>query len=302
MAINNAEVLENYVKIFTNYLKIERNLSKNTLDSYKADLIQYIDFIKKNDLDLMNIQHNDIINYLWGKKQQNLTTKTIARFGVSIKSFHRFLILEDYTKNDPTINLSTPKISFELPEYLTILEIELLLSKPNTKNLNGLRDKAMLELLYSTGMRISELLDLEKNNIDLNENFIKCMGKGSKERIIPINDISKNLILEYLEQKNNIDSAFVEQKYLFISNWNRKFSRTGFWKILKKYALMSGINKNITPHTLRHSFATHLLENDADLKIVQELLGHSNISTTQLYTHLNKTKLQKQHKKYHPRG
>lgn len=298
---NLSQDLKIFIQEFINYLKVERNLSKNTLEAYYADLIKYSNFINKTNLDIFKITHNDIIDYLWQKKELNLSVKSIARFEVSIKAFHRFLILEDYTKNDPTINLSAPKISFDLPEYLTVDEIEKLLSKPEIKTFQGLRDKAMLELLYSTGMRISELLDMQKHNLNLNENFIKCLGKGKKERLIPITDIAKNLLIEYISQAN-CNPKYLDQPFLFLSNWNKKFSRTGFWKILKKYALLSGINKNITPHTLRHSFATHLLENDADLKIVQELLGHSNISTTQIYTHLDKSRIQKQHKKYHPRG
>jgi integrase/recombinase XerD len=293
--------MERYILEFIEYLRVERKLSDNTLSAYRADLASYKSFLEEKKLNLMTISHQDIIDYLWTKKQLGISAKSLARFSISIKLFHRFLILESYTTNDPTLNLSSPKISFNLPEYLTNEEIEILLAQPNMDTFVGLRDKTMLEILYSSGLRISELLEIKKNDIALKEGFLKCKGKGKKERMIPIGETAISLIKNFLDMATE-NPVYENQDYLFLSNWNKKFSRVGFWKVLKKYALKSGIHKNITPHTLRHSFATHLLQNDANLMTVQKMLGHSNISTTQIYTHVDKIQIKNQHKKYHPRG
>ncbi len=293
---------DKFINEFLEYLKIERNLSTNTIKSYKLDLKKYNEFLTKNNISIFKVSHDEIVDYLWQRKEEkSLSSKTIARFIVSIKTFHRFLILEDYASFDPTINLFTPKLYFNLPEYLTIDEVEKLINVPDPKNFLGLRNKTILEMLYSTGMRISELISLERNNIDIEENFIKCKGKGNKERLIPITTVLKNLIVNYVE-KASINPKYLVQPFLFISNWNKKFTRTGVWKIIKACQKESGIKKNITPHILRHSFATHLLERNIDLSVLQRLLGHSNITTTQIYTHLDKTRIRESYKKYHPRG
>lgn len=295
---SNDKLIQNFLA----YLKIERNLSDNTIESYKLDLEKYNNFLIKNNISLINITHEKIVDFLWQRKEKySLSSKTIARFIVSIKTFHRFLILENYTSIDPTINLFTPKLYFNLPEYLTVEEVDKLINVPKTNTFLGLRNKTMLEMLYSTGMRISEMITLERNNIDIEENFIKCKGKGNKERLIPITKALKELIIDYI-QKASINPKYLVQPFLFISNWNRKFTRTGVWKIIKICQQESGINKNITPHMLRHSFATHLLERNIDISVLQRLLGHSNISTTQIYTHIDKTRIKEVYKKYHPRG
>jgi integrase/recombinase XerD len=241
----------NYLQNFLDYLIVERNLSPNTISAYRRDLLKYFEYLAEKNLDLLKIQHNDINEYLWQRKQDGVQIKSLARFGSSIKMFHQFLVAEEYTKNDPTINLASPKIPQNLPEYLTIDEVELFLNQPN-----NLRDKAMLELLYATGLRISELINLKKEDVSLRGGYVKCFGKGSKERLIPVGELAIKLIREYLRKAD-------DSEYLFLSSWKKPFSRTGFWKIVKKYALKSGIHKNIKPHTLRHSFATHLITNDA---------------------------------------
>ena len=293
--------MEKFLNEFLNYLKVERHLAENTLASYRNDLLVYLTFLREKNVELFHVSHQDIINYLWRRKEQNISSKSIARFATSIKIFHRFLISENYTENDPTTNLSSPKLAFTLPEYLTHEEIEKLIAQLNPETRVGLRDKTMIELLYSTGMRISEILDLKKNDVNLKDGFLKCKGKGQKERLIPMGELAVDLLTKYLESVNE-DELYDSQNFLFLSNWNKRFSRVGFWKIVKKYAFKSGINKNITPHTLRHSFATHLVGNNADLRTVQEMLGHSNISTTQIYTHIDKTHIKNKHKAYHPRG
>lgn len=291
----------NYVDSFIDYLKVERSLSLNTTSAYRRDLKKYLEYLEKNNIDLFKVSHKNIMDYLWQKKQESKASRSIARFLVSIKTFHRFLITEGNTENDPTINLSSPRLGVQLPKFLTLKEVELLLAQPDETTIHGLRDKTMLELLYSTGMRISEIINLKKDDISLDVGYLKCLGKGSKERIIPIGAVAINILKKYFSVYDS-NPKYVAQNFLFISNWNKKFSRTGFWKIVKKHALSSGINKNITPHILRHSFASHLVTNDADLRIVQEMLGHASISTTQIYTHLTKEHLKDKYKKYHPRG
>ncbi|MFC1484986.1 site-specific tyrosine recombinase XerD [bacterium] len=290
-----------YLNYFLDYLKVERALSDNTISSYESDLDKYFSFLHEKQVDLFHVSHQNIMDYLWHRKQEGMSPKSLARFLVSTKVFHRFLIMEGYTENDPTVNLSSPKIGLTLPEYLTFEEVEKFLSQPDTSNFFGLRDKVMLEILYSTGMRISELLSLKKVDLNVLDGYLKCTGKGDKQRVIPIGEVAIDLILRYQEQVRE-NQIYNDQEYMFLSTWNRRFSRTGFWKIVKKYALKLGITKNITPHILRHSFATHLVANNADLRAVQEMLGHSNISTTQIYTHLTKEHIKDKHKKYHPRG
>ncbi|MCP4481753.1 MAG: site-specific tyrosine recombinase XerD [bacterium] len=287
--------MQNYLQNFLDYLTAERNLSPHTISAYKRDLLRYFLYLEDKGIELLKVSHKEINEYLWQRKAAGLTVKSLARFSSSIKMFHQFLIAEEYTKNDPTINLASPKISETLPEYLTLEEVELFLSQPNEREPQGLRDKAMLELMYATGMRVSELINIKKADLSLKDGYLKCKGKGNKERLIPVTDIAIKLIKAYLRKEQG-------SEYLFISNRKSPFSRVGFWKIVKKYALKSAINKNIKPHTLRHSFATHLIANDANLRNVQEMLGHSSVATTQIYTHIERQYLKDKHKKFHPRS
>ncbi|MFH1714674.1 MAG: site-specific tyrosine recombinase XerD [Elusimicrobiota bacterium] len=290
-----------YQKNFLNYLKVERALSQNTISAYTRDLNAYFIFLENKNIQIFDVTHHNIMDYLWIKKDDGNKPASLARFLATIKMYHRFIIMEGYTENDPTVNISSPKLGFRLPEYMTVDEVDKFIGQPDLTKKNGLRDKGMLELLYSTGMRISELINLKKNNINLKEGYVICTGKGNKERIIPIGAVAVKLITHYYKEFK-LNPQYDSQEYIFISNRNKKFSRTGFWKIVKKYAALAGINKNIKPHMLRHSFASHLVANNADLRAVQEMLGHASISTTQIYTHLTKEHLKDKHKKYHPRG
>jgi integrase/recombinase XerD len=292
---------------FINYLTVERGLSPNTTEAYNRDLVAYLGFLTENteNTDPLTVSHQTIMQYLMARKKSGISARSLARFLVAIKMFHRFLITEGLTENDPTLNLVSPKIGMKLPNYLSLEEVDTLLMQPDTSTLRGLRDKAMLELLYATGMRISELISLKKDDLHIAEGYVRCFGKGSKERIIPIGGTAINLLTRYLELF--VQPHFVAQACLFTSTMTTKtalkpFSRSGFWRMIKKYARQSRITKNISPHVLRHSFASHLLANNADLRIVQELLGHANISTTQIYTHLTKTLLKTKHKQFHPRN
>lgn len=244
-----------------------------------------------------------ITDFIMNLKDNGLSANSISRNLAAIKSFHRFLVIERYIKDDVTSVMDSPKLWKKLPEVLNLEEVERLLSKPNLRDWLGIRDKAALELMYATGMRVSELVDLKLDNVNLDVGFIKCKGKGQKERIIPVGRKAITAIERYL---NKIRPKLVKKKenvqHLFLTRLGRKMSRQTFWKIIKKYLKRAKIKKEVSPHTLRHSFATHLLERGADLRVVQELLGHANISTTQIYTHINKERLKSIHKKYHPRG
>ncbi|MEA3369027.1 MAG: site-specific tyrosine recombinase XerD [Candidatus Ratteibacteria bacterium] len=292
---------------FLQFLKVERNLAKNTINAYGSDLEKFRKYLaarKKEKVSLINL--TDIQNYSRTLKAGNIAASSIARNLISIKMFFRFLLREEIIKKDPSQDLEPPINWPKLPECLTILETENLLNQPVFRNKTGFRDRAILELLYATGMRVSELINLKVSDLNLKVGYVRCLGKGEKERIVPIGRPAREVIEKYLEK---IRPAFVKSRkgyrepiFLFINRVGRSFSRQAIWKIIKKYAQKARLRKNITPHTLRHSFATHLLQGGADLRSVQEMLGHVNIATTQIYTHVNRERLKEVHKKYHPRG
>ncbi len=297
--------VKDYLKDFLHYLIVEKGLAENTIQSYRRDISAYLIFIEKK-LQITDINHVTrvhIMQFLSCLKDEGKSARTIARHIASIRSFHHFLILDKIVDHDPTVHIETPHPELKLPKVLNTDEVDTLLNTPDLTTTLGLRDKAMLELMYATGMRVSELVNLNINDVHLSLGFVRCLGKGNKERIIPIGKMATEALKEYLEkarpklinQKNKTDS-------LFMNHHGQRLSRQGFWKILKQMAVKAGIEKELTPHTLRHSFATHLLENGADLRSVQELLGHSDISTTQIYTHVTKTRLKDVYNQFHPRA
>jgi len=288
------------LKEFINYISLEKGLSKNTQDSYARDLKFYLGYLKRRGLDPLSSEHAMITDYLWSRKEKGVKPSSLFRYLESIKLFHRFLYAEGYTKKDPTLGLTSPRLIRKLPTVLTMAEVEKLLGQPNLNKPSGIRDKAMLELLYACGLRVSELTNLNLENVNLDFGYIRCFGKGGKERIVPLGHYASESLGEYLEMVRMKKKA--KDNALFLNKLGNRFSRIGFWKIIKKYARKTGINKPITPHTLRHSFATHLLERGADLRAIQEMLGHTDISTTQIYTHLEREHLKELHRKYHPRG
>lgn len=295
--------MKDYAEEFLNYLVVERGLSENTISAYRRDLYKYIDFItgQKKRTHLSEISHNEIQDYMMFQKEKGLSGNSISRSLVAIKVFHRFLLREKYIKEDVTSVLDSPKLWKHLPEALSLSEVEEILRRPNIRNRIGLRDRAALELMYATGLRVSELVNLNIENVNLDIGFVRCIGKGGKERIVPMGRQSQQALTRYLERSRAklLKSQSIDT--LFLSRLGKGISRQGFWKMLKKYARLAGIKKEITPHTLRHSFATHLLERGADLRVVQEMLGHADISTTQIYTHINKERLKSIHHKFHPR-
>jgi len=295
--------MKDFIEEFLNYLVVERGLSDNTISAYRSDLYKYADFLesKKKRLHINEVERNDIRDYMIFQKEHSLASNSISRSLVAIKVLHRFLLREKYIKEDITSVLDSPKLWKHLPETLSLPEIEEIIKKPNVRNWLGLRDKAVLELMYATGLRVSEIVNLSIDNVNLEVGFLRCTGKGNKERIVPVGRQAQNAIEKYLLKSRIRLKKPESPNTLFLSRLGKKISRQSFWKMIKKYAMLAGIKKDITPHTLRHSFATHLLERGADLRVVQEMLGHADISTTQIYTHINKERLKSIHHKFHPR-
>ncbi|MFA5177240.1 MAG: site-specific tyrosine recombinase XerD [Candidatus Omnitrophota bacterium] len=294
--------MKELIDTFLNYLSVERGLSNNTIISYREDLNTYLDFIEKSDIDVLSkISKNNITNFMFAQKEKGIGANSIARRLAAIRMFHRFLTRERILKSDPSTLIESPKLWKRVPETLSLNEVEALIAQPNVRDIQGIRDKAILETLYATGMRVSEAVNLKKDNVNLDIGFLRCIGKGSKERVIPLGKKAIASIQRYLEVSRPKFLKDKESEFLFVSRFGKKISRQSFWKIIKKHAQAARIKKPIKPHILRHSFATHLLEHGADLRSVQEMLGHSNISTTQIYTHINKDRLKSVHKQFHPR-
>jgi integrase/recombinase XerD len=291
-----------YCEAFNDYLKVEKGLSQNSLLSYNQDLKKYTGYLESKGIqEPAKITSKDISEFMFSLRNK-ISVISIARILSTIKSFHKFLLREKITSSDPADFLETPKLQKKIPSFLSFDEVNKLLKEPNLKNSQGIRDRAILELMYATGMRVSEVSYLKISDLNLDLGFIKCKGKGSKERIVPIGKVAQQFLHKYLDEsrpkllKKNIS------QYSFLAQGGRRLSRQSIWKMIKKTVLKAGIRKKVTPHTLRHSFATHLLERGADLRSVQEMLGHASIITTQIYTHINQSRLKEIHTKFHPRA
>ncbi|WP_284640373.1 site-specific tyrosine recombinase XerD [Paenibacillus silviterrae] len=296
--------MKNELQTFIHYLSVERGLAQNTLFSYERDITQYLNFLEKAGItSLKESTKVHISNYLMKLKQLGRASATLSRSMVSIRAFYQFLVRERMLDHDPSLHMETPKLEKRLPKVLTVQEVETLLEAPQTTSPNGMRDKAMLELLYATGIRVSELISLDLQSVNLGMGFIRCIGKGSKERIVPIGRMASHFLTAYIEtMRPKLLKQSKTEEALFINHLGTRITRQGFWKIIKRYAMEANIMKEITPHTLRHSFATHLLENGADLRAVQEMLGHADISTTQIYTHVTRSKMKEVYDRTHPRA
>ena len=286
--------MNEYIDKYLDYLKYERKLSDNTYKSYHDNLKKFNEYFK--DKNILILDTNEIRDFLY---QEGINPRTRAHYLTVINSFYNYLVNNDIILNLPTQTIKLPKLEKKLPEYLTIEEVDKLFSIIPTKA-TDYRNVAMLETIYATGMRVSELTNLKLSNIDFDEMIVRVVGKGSKERIIPINNSAFNALKEYILEHRNYLLKTNDSDYVFINNFGKKISRQGFFKIIKKLCKENGINKNVSPHTLRHSFATHLLNHGADLRSIQELLGHSDISTTQIYTHLSNEKLRESYDEFHP--
>jgi len=295
--------MEQLLDQFLNYLAVEKGLSLNTLDSYSRDLIKYLDFLATKGIkDISETSDLTIISFISVVKKEGLSNRSSARNLTAIKMFYKFLTEDHYLKSNPTVNIETPRRESKLPHVLSIEEVDLLLQNPDKSTPLGLRDATFLEVLYATGLRVSEIISLSLNDINLEAGYLIAYGKGSKERVIPIGEVAQNLIKEYLTKARSALLKNKQSHYLFTTRSAKPMTRQGFWKLIKKYALAAGIKKNISPHTLRHSFASHLLERGADLRSVQTMLGHVDISSTQIYTHVTTERLKKIHSQYHPRS
>ena len=287
------------------YLKIERGLSANTVTSYKRDIEKYLTFLmEKKIIQLDEVSRFEILDFLQTLRQAGAADNSIIRMVSSLRKFHQYLKRESIVADDPMQLIDTPKKASTLPKAISPQAIEQLLEAPDTTTPLGVRDRTILELMYATGLRISELVNLKLSDMHLTMGFIQTMGKGEKERIIPLGEIASQWLDHYLDGARVYlqDQSAETSEYVFLNSRGKGLSRQGVWKKVKQLALEAGIDQNVTPHTLRHSFATHLLENGADLRMVQELLGHADISTTQIYTHITKTRLKQVYSDYHPRA
>ncbi|MCD5414264.1 MAG: site-specific tyrosine recombinase XerD [Clostridiales bacterium] len=287
---------------FGTYLADEKRISQNTLESYKRDISQYILYLHNNNIKNINVANKtSIITYMLFLQKEKKSASTIARNLSSLKTFYRFLIYKNLVKNDPTFNLEAPKPKKVLPVILTISEIDNLLSQPKNSSAKGSRDKAMLELLYATGMKVTELILLKIDDIFLDLSFVKCYN-GERERIVPVGKIALNAVKEYIREYRKIHVKNPDEQILFLNNSGKGLTRQGVWKIIKYYSKQANINKTITPQIIRHSFAAHMIHNGADLNSIQEILGHVDISTTQIYAHLTKKRIKDVYVNTHPRA
>jgi integrase/recombinase XerD len=295
--------LEQLLDQFLHYLIVEKGLSKNTIDAYSHGLNRFLDSLRKKGIQEMpSVSKFDVRAFLLALRKQGLSTKTVVRNLVAIRTFFQFLIQEGILEANPIEELESPKIAKTLPEILNLKEVEQLLEQPNPQTPIGIRDRAMLEVLYATGMRVSELTHLPINQVNLESGYVLVFGKGSKERIVPLGSEAMKWVALYLKAARERLAKGKESPFLFINRSGRGMSRQQFWKNIKAFGRRAGIRKRISPHLLRHSFASHLLEGGADLRSVQMMLGHVDISTTQIYTHVTGERLKKIHKRYHPRG
>jgi len=296
--------MEMFLKEYLAHIKLEKNLSQNTVSSYKNDINAFISFLKDSGIDdPSDISSDHIGAFFKILKELGLLGSSSARYFSSLKGFFLYLLKNKYILKNPIEKITAPRISKKLPSVLDVNEIEKILSAPDANDKLGLRDKAMLELFYACGTRVSELLNLKLNDLFFNDEIIRVFGKGSKERLIPIGSSAISWIEEYLKKSRPLLMKKAKsENNLFLNSRGSKLSRMGVWKIIDRYVKDAGINKDVHPHTFRHSFATHLLEGGADLRAVQEMLGHADISTTQIYTHIDRDYIKQVHKQYHPRG
>ncbi len=287
---------------FLDYIIVEKGLSKNTVDAYNRDISRFELFLKERSKPVKNAGREDIISFMTSLGRGGLSSRSTARNMVAVRMFYRFLKAEGHIEALPTDNIELPRSFTRLPDTLSPQEVETLLNAPDTKGHIGMRDRAMIELLYATGLRVTELVEITVNRLNLEVGFLIAMGKGSKERVVPMGEVAMGWVKDYISGARVKILKGRESEYLFVTARGSKMTRQGFWKIIKKNAFKAGIYKNISPHKLRHSFATHLLEGGADLRSVQTMLGHVDISTTQIYTHVNAERLKKIYKEYHPRA
>ena len=295
--------MKEFIDEFMNYLSVERGLAKNTLLAYRRDLDKYIDYLSQKGIKTgTQVNREHVSNFMFDLKKHDMSATTICRNLAAVKMFHRFLVRENLAKEDPTTLVDTPKLWMRIPSVLTQAEVESMIAAASGKKIQQIRDQAILEILYASGLRVSELSDLKTTSINYDMGFVRAVGKGSKERIIPLGMKAREALQKYLLRARPQLLKDQTNDVLFLSRLGKKISRQSLWAVIKFYARKANIKKTIKPHTLRHTFATHLLEHGADLRSVQEMLGHADISTTQIYTHVDKERLKSVHKQFHPRS
>ena len=291
------------ITAFLTHVKVEKGLASNTVSAYQRDLTKFAAFVQKRKLALEAVSRDDLVDFLASLYRQKLESKSVARNLVSLRNFFRFAVVQGLISNDPTLNLESPKIRRSLPGYLRLEEVERLLAQPDAKTPFGLRDRAMLEVLYSAGLRVSELVGLRVTDLDSKTGAVRCIGKGDKERIVPVGKKALSTVEHYVQEaRPKLIGKAKGSPMLFVNRRGGPISRVGVWKILSAYGRRAGLRVALTPHMLRHSFATHLLERGADLRSVQLMLGHADISTTQIYTHVVEERLKQIYKAHHPRA
>lgn len=297
------DTIDNLIDRYVNYLLVEKGLSAKTIDAYSADLARFTAYLVANDAE--NVSENDtqlLLRYVIAMRDKGLTPRSRARHLVAIRGFYRFLVQEKILPADPSALIDMPKSGLRLPDVLSVNEVQRLLDAPDTTRPAGCRDAAMLEMLYAAGLRVSELIGLKLLDVNLEAGFVRVFGKGARERVVPIGKHARDKIEHYRSTCRPRLLKGIASAYLFVARAGRPMTRQGFWKLLRKYAALAGVRKKVSPHSLRHSFASHLLEGGADLRAVQIMLGHVDISTTQIYTHVARDQLKRLHRKYHPRG
>ncbi len=292
---------EDALGLFLDYLTVEKGLAANTLASYGRDLRKFLAFLEKEKIGWAGIDEETVVRFIHRESRGGLSARSQARMISSLRSFFKFLVMSGFLKKDPARRLSSPSTWLSLPKVLTVGEVEKLLCTPPETKLDGLRDRAMLEVLYGAGLRVSELISLKSVEINLEEGFLICRGKGGKERIVPLGQSGAHSVKRYLLEVRPL-LVKTPSEFLFLTRRGLPFTRQGLWKLLRKYAGEAGIATKISPHVLRHSFATHLLERGADLRSVQLMLGHSQITTTQIYTHVSRERLRRVYDQFHPRA
>ncbi|MDZ7264985.1 MAG: site-specific tyrosine recombinase XerD [candidate division KSB1 bacterium] len=294
--------MQNALEEFINFMIVERNLAANTIEAYASDLNKYLGFLlERGSKNWNDVQPADLIAFITHLHKERLSSLTISRNLSAIRMFHRFLLSENIITADPSEHINAPRLAQKLPQVLDQYEMELLLQQPDTTTVLGLRDQALLEFAYATGVRVSELISVKLSDLFFSDQLVRILGKGSKMRMIPIGERAMLAVEAYCQHSRPLLVKADAPSTLFVNNRGRKLTRMGFWKILRRYVLAAGITKPVSPHTIRHSFATHLIEGGADLRAVQEMLGHVYISSTQIYTHLDRDYLREVHRTYHPR-
>jgi integrase/recombinase XerD len=290
------------IRTFLNCLRVEKGLSENTIQAYRRDIEKFCGFAASRGLSTKDVRRSDVVDFLASLYRKNLDSRSVARHLVTIRNFFRFAMIEGYIEEDPAATIESPKFRRSLPQFLSLEEVERVLRQPDTSTISGLRDKAMIELMYSCGLRVSELCGLRVSDLQLEAGCLRCVGKGNKERIVPVGRRALEAVQSYFRQGRVQFLRGGASPYLFLNQRGRKMDRVAFWKVLAEYGRRAGLRTSLKPHMLRHSFATHLLDRGADLRAVQMMLGHSDISTTQIYTHVIEERLKQVYKAHHPRA